>query len=124
MGGNLYPETAFLYENGVMRDLGGLVSDPDREFGSAARGINNLGQIVGVAGVGPAANHGFLYDDGRMTDLNALVDPASGLGDHGRRRHQRGPPHRRPPSQGAPASACRPVLPGRSAPRRPRGPAR
>jgi probable HAF family extracellular repeat protein len=78
MGGNLYPETAFLYENGVMRDLGGLVSDPDREFGSAARGINNLGQVVGVAGAGLSANHGFLYDDGRMTDLNALVDPASG----------------------------------------------
>lgn len=78
MGGNLYPQTAFLYENGVMRDLGGLVSDPDRQFGSTAKGINNLGQVVGVAGVGLPGNHGFLYDDGTMTDLNALIDPASG----------------------------------------------
>jgi len=78
MGGNLYPQTAFLYENGVMRDLGGLVPDPDRQFWSAAKGINNLGQVVGMAGVGQPGDHGFLYDDGTMTDLNALIDPASG----------------------------------------------
>lgn len=78
LGGNLYPDTAFLYENGVMRDLGGLVADPARDFNSAALDINNLGQVVGVAGVDFGVKHGFLYDDGTMTDLNALIDPASG----------------------------------------------
>jgi probable HAF family extracellular repeat protein len=77
-GGNLYPETAFLYEHGVMRDLGGLVANPNRDFNSVARDINNLGQIVGAAGVDFGVEHGFLYDDGRMVDLNALIDPASG----------------------------------------------
>jgi len=77
-GGNLYPSTAFIYENGVMRDLGGLVADPDRTFGSGATGINNLGQVVGRAGVAPGREHAFLVDDGTMFDLNALVDPASG----------------------------------------------
>lgn len=78
IGGNLYPQTAFLYENGVMRDLGGLVPEPDRNFLSAANDINNLGQVVGTAGVGAQFPHGFLYDDGTMKDLNGLIDPASG----------------------------------------------
>jgi probable HAF family extracellular repeat protein len=77
-GGNLYPETAFLYEHGAMRDLGGLVPNPNLDFNSVARDINNLGQIVGRAGVDFGVEHGFLYDGGKMTDLNDLIDPASG----------------------------------------------
>ena len=48
--------------------------------GSGATGIDNLEQIVGRAGVAPAREHAFLYvyDEGTMSDLNALIDPASG----------------------------------------------
>ena len=52
---------SFLYQDGVMRALGGDVE-------SMALGINNLGLIVGSAG-----EHAFLYRDGVMTDLNELV---------------------------------------------------
>jgi probable HAF family extracellular repeat protein len=54
---------AFLYEDGVMTDigtLGGRVLVHD---------INNRGQVVGRSG-----DIGFLYTDGRMVDLNSLID--------------------------------------------------
>ena len=61
---------AFLYSDGHMSDLdasGGGVSE--------GRSLNNQGQVVGLldtsAGVG-----GFLYTDGRMYNLNDLIDPA------------------------------------------------
>ena len=72
--GEIYSRTAFLYDGGVMRDLGGLA--PYRS--SDASDINNLGQIVGSAGLADGSAHGFLYENGAMIDLNALIDPASG----------------------------------------------
>lgn len=61
---------AFLYKNGAMRDLGAL-GGPFHN--SEARGLNGKGQVVGVSG-GVA----FLYDGGKLYDLNALVADRQG----------------------------------------------
>jgi probable HAF family extracellular repeat protein len=61
---------AFLYDEGVMQDIGWLDSWLDSTFGL---GINNSGQIVGVSG-----GRAFLYSGGAMVDLNSLIDPLSG----------------------------------------------
>ena len=70
----IYSRSAFLYEGGVLHNLGGLA--PYRS--SDATDINNLGQIVGTAGLADGTAHAFLYEGGTMIDLNALIDPASG----------------------------------------------
>jgi len=70
----IYSRTAFLYQDGVLRDLGGLA--PYRS--SNATDINNLGQVVGAAGLADGDAHAFLYENGSMIDLNTLIDPASG----------------------------------------------
>jgi probable HAF family extracellular repeat protein len=72
--GDIYPRTAFLYDGGVLRNLGGLLPG----YSSIAYDINNLGQIVGSASLADGDAHAFLYENGRMVDLNTLVDPASG----------------------------------------------
>jgi probable HAF family extracellular repeat protein len=72
--GNLYPRTAFLYANGEMQVLGGLSPD----VSSVASDINNLGQVVGSSGLSGEDPHAWLYENGVMTDLNTLIDPASG----------------------------------------------
>ncbi len=51
-------------------DLGGSYS--------IAHGINNLGQVVGESRVTDDSTHAFLYSDGTMQDLNALVTSAGG----------------------------------------------
>jgi len=71
--GNLYPSSAFLYDGGVLHNLGSLAPGAD----SGARDINNLGQIVGFALL-DGMSRAFLYEHGAMVDLNALIDPASG----------------------------------------------
>lgn len=70
----LYPQTAFLYQNGVLTNLGGLAP----HWSSTATDINNLGQIVGSANLSDVLSHGFLYQNGKMIDLNTLIDPATG----------------------------------------------
>lgn len=72
--GDIYPRTAFLYENGVLKNLGGLGPG----WSSVADDINNLGQIVGIAYLSDLSTHGFLYQNGKMVDLNTLIDPAAG----------------------------------------------
>lgn len=72
--GDIYPRTAFQYENGVMKNLGGLGPG----WSSVADDINNLGQIVGTAWLSDLSTHGFLYQNGKMIDLNTLIDPATG----------------------------------------------
>ncbi|GAB2864745.1 hypothetical protein GCM10027277_36970 [Pseudoduganella ginsengisoli] len=58
--------TAFIYQNGVMADLGAGA-------GSEALDINAAGAVVGIA------NHrGFIYTGGKVTMLDQLLDPASG----------------------------------------------
>lgn len=65
---------AFLYEGGVMRDLGTLGGRT-----SFAYDINNLGQVVGNSNdVTDFESFAYLYADGAMTNLNGLIDPASG----------------------------------------------
>ena len=67
---------AFLWKDGVMTNLGTLSGD-DCSF---AFHINSKGQIVGISfpcAGGPA--HGFLWQHGFMTDLNALLPPGSSL---------------------------------------------
>lgn len=72
--GELYPTTAFLYANGEMNVIGG-VAPP---WSSLASDINNLSQVVGSFRFTPGLDHGFLYENGEMIDLNTLIDPASG----------------------------------------------
>lgn len=76
---------AFLWEdnspaNGVadpgeMIDLGSLGGE---DGDSHAYGINNQGIIVGDTETTPNEFHAFIYEDNIMTDLNDLIDPASG----------------------------------------------
>jgi len=66
---------AFLYIDGQMTDIG--------SFGGrdcSGRGINDLDQIVGPCGL-PSSTvyHAFLYANGAMQDLNALIDPGLGV---------------------------------------------
>jgi probable HAF family extracellular repeat protein len=62
---------AFLWSSpGPMQDLNTLPGDPISE----ALGINEQGQIVGVSyGAGFANPRAFIYQNGKMTDLNTLV---------------------------------------------------
>lgn len=59
---------AFLYSNGVMTNLGTLPNSTS----TYATGINNIGQIVGVADSVNGYAHAFLYSHGVMTDLGTL----------------------------------------------------
>jgi probable HAF family extracellular repeat protein len=52
-----------------MRDLGTLAGD----FNSAALGINDKGQAVGVSNDNSGGARAFLWQNDRMTDLNELV---------------------------------------------------
>jgi probable HAF family extracellular repeat protein len=69
----------FVYRDGKLVDLGTL-GGPS----SAGGGLNDAGQVVGWAETGPgtadapAPQHGFLWENGAMTDVNALLVPGSG----------------------------------------------
>jgi probable HAF family extracellular repeat protein len=65
----------FIDTDGVVTMLG--------DFGGRYTGtwdINNLGQVVGYSTFNDdiGSRHGFLYTDGKMFDINALIDPALG----------------------------------------------
>ncbi len=61
--------------SGAIVDLGTLGGS-----GSEARGVNNLGQIVGMSGVAGEANgHAFLYKGGNMQDLGDLGSGVPGV---------------------------------------------
>ncbi len=70
-------QNAFLYNGGAWTNMGTLGGSY-----SAAFGINTKGQVVGWSDwsgtVFSSDIHAFLYDNGTMTDLNDLIDPASG----------------------------------------------
>ena len=58
---------AFLWQNGVMTNLGTL-SGSD----SAGLAINNAGQVVGESGTSSGSEHAFLWQGGKITDLGTL----------------------------------------------------
>jgi len=63
---------AFIYEHGVLTDVGG--------FGGLlfdVGGINEHGAFVGSSS-SPGADLGFIYLDGALVDLNTLIDPTQG----------------------------------------------
>jgi probable HAF family extracellular repeat protein len=70
-------EHAFLWHDGTLDDLGvigGAVT-------SHGLDINNLGDVVGTLVFdlnNGELNHGFLYRDGMMIDVNTLLPPGSG----------------------------------------------
>jgi len=70
---------AFLYSDGVMKDLGTLGKDADNNY-SYATGLNDLGQVVGYSQYEPtnSLTLAFLYANGAMIDLNSLLPPDSG----------------------------------------------
>ena len=60
---------AYLYDNGVLTDLGTLGGND-----SAATSLNDKGQVVGYAKVAGNANyHAFLWQNGTMRDLGTLA---------------------------------------------------
>jgi probable HAF family extracellular repeat protein len=66
----------FLWSQGVMRDLGVI----DGDACSTAYGANDLGQIVGDAGICFVGGRAWLWEQGGpMVDLNAVAVPGSGL---------------------------------------------
>ena len=69
------PAHPFLYQDGVMHDLGSLGGNV-----SGASGINDAGQVVGYSNLGDDSgpSHAFLYSNGMMQDLGTLGGNDSG----------------------------------------------
>jgi|GEM_PF-2762559 len=63
----------FVYQNGVMSELGTLGGS-----WCEAKGINNSGEIVGWSKNSLGSDRAFLYKNGIITDLNSLIDSSSG----------------------------------------------
>jgi probable HAF family extracellular repeat protein len=66
---------AFLWRHGAMADLGTLPGDQQ----SAAVAINNHGQVTGVSVDAQGGITGFLWQHGRMYNLNDLIPADSGM---------------------------------------------
>jgi probable HAF family extracellular repeat protein len=62
---------AFLYENGQMQDLTGLISSNPGWVLSTANAINERGQIVGAGRLNGQRRY-FLYEAGSVTDLGLI----------------------------------------------------
>jgi probable HAF family extracellular repeat protein len=82
VGGAVFPNApfdAYIWRNGVATDLGRLPHDCFSE----AYAINSRGQVVGdsfsCSGMYNRFHHAFLWEDGRIFDLNNLIPPHSPL---------------------------------------------
>jgi len=62
-----YGSIAFLWQNGVVTELGGLTSFPFSE----AKAIDNSGRVVGWSESSNGSIHAFLWQNGIMTDLGS-----------------------------------------------------
>jgi probable HAF family extracellular repeat protein len=71
-GGELH---ATIYEPGRAIDIGALFPSGGN---SAARAINNLGEVVGDGPDESVGGRPFIYRSGVLEELNALIDPAAG----------------------------------------------
>jgi probable HAF family extracellular repeat protein len=73
-GGSSKPH-AFLYRNGTVHDLGTLGGNA-----SFATAINSNGTVVGYSTLTPSEvlDHAFVYVDGKMSDLNNVVQRGTG----------------------------------------------
>ena len=73
---------AFVWQGGEMTDLGTIsgrkCTTPVWACNSFANGNNNRGQVVGASDTNAAVRHAFLWQNGRITDLNDLIPPGSG----------------------------------------------
>ena len=65
-------QEAVVFNNGSITDLGNLGGM------SNAQAVNDLGQVVGFSFTASGAEHGVLYSDGRMMDLNDLLNNGAG----------------------------------------------
>jgi probable HAF family extracellular repeat protein len=71
---------AFLWKNGVMRDIGTVPGIHPLEGLSAANGINSKTQIVGISNTcDNSVFDAFLWEKGSMVDLNTLIPPDSAM---------------------------------------------
>jgi len=65
---------AFLYSGDKLKDLGTLGGNY-----AMADGINDKGQVVGTSRNASGDMEAFLYDDGKLQNLNSLISPKSGV---------------------------------------------
>jgi probable HAF family extracellular repeat protein len=71
---------AFLWRNGVMRDIGTVPGIDPLDGLSAANGINSKTQVVGISNTcDNSVIDAFLWQKGSMADLNNLVPPDSAM---------------------------------------------
>jgi probable HAF family extracellular repeat protein len=63
---------AFIFQNGVLRDLGTLGG-----IRSEAFGVNDRGTVVGNSRTAESVDHAFVFEDGAMRDLGTLGGESS-----------------------------------------------
>ncbi len=77
-GRRVYDVSCFVWQDGMMRDLGhlGWRASTGRDQCEAVA-INNRGQVVGSSYTASGSIHAFLWEDGLMQDLGTLGGPFS-----------------------------------------------